>query len=164
MITRALIARRGFALGIVMIVAWMGPIKQGQAAENGKEIFEESCAACHTIGKGALIGPDLVGVTKRREKTWLFRQIKEPEKMIEEKDPIVMQLLKESKNVPMVGLDLSDAAVTAVIAFLKSTEKQAQVATGIPSQYTPTIIISLLLLIALTMIGLRAGSKKVDVR
>jgi mono/diheme cytochrome c family protein len=147
-----------------MFVIWLGPIKQGKAAETGQEIFLNNCAACHTIGKGKLVGPDLAGVTSRREKSWLIRQIKDPERLIAEKDPIAMQLLQEADNVPMVSLELSDAEVAAVISYLKSTEQQADVEVGLPSQYVPTIIISLLVLIGLTLIGLRWGSKNVDVR
>jgi len=152
------------ALGILMIVIWMGPIKHGKAAETGQQIFESRCAACHTIGKGKLVGPDLAGVTSRREENWLKRQIKEPDKLLAEKDPIAMQLLQEANNVAMVPLGLSDAEVVAVIAYLKSTEQQEHVATGLPSQFMPTVLISLAVLVGLTLIGLRAGSKKVDVR
>lgn len=84
--------------------------------------------------------------------------------MIAEKDPIVMELLKETNNVPMAPLGLSDAEVETVIAYLKSTEQQASVATGIPSQYMPTVLISIAVLIGLTLIGLKAGKKEVDVR
>jgi mono/diheme cytochrome c family protein len=152
------------ALGVLMIVIWLGPIKHGQTAETGQEIFESNCAACHTIGKGKLVGPDLAGVTSRREESWLIRQIKEPDRLIAEKDPIVMQLVQESDNVEMVPLELSDAEVGAVIAYLKSIEKQAVVAIGPPSQYVPTVIISIVVLIGLTLIGLKVGSKKVDVK
>ena len=134
------------------------------SADEGQQLFNQKCTACHTIGKGKLIGPDLSGVTTRREESWLKRQIKEPDRMIAEKDPIVMELLKESKNVPMVPLGLSDADVEAVIAYLKSTEQQASVTTGLPSQFMPTVLISIVVLIGLTLIGLLAGNKKVDVR
>ncbi len=134
------------------------------AEQQGGKIFREKCTACHTIGKGKLIGPDLSGVTTRRTGSWLQRQIKEPDRMIAEKDPIVMELLKASNNVPMVPLGLNDAEVEAVIAYLKSTEQQASVETGLPSQYTPTVLISMVVLIGLTLIGLRSGTKKVDVR
>ncbi len=133
------------------------------SAQEGEKLFTEKCTACHTIGKGKLIGPDLSGVTTRRAGSWLKRQIKEPDRLIAEKDPIVMELLKESNNVPMVPLGLSDAEVEAVIAYLKSTEQQASVATGLPSQYMPTVLISIVVLIGLTLIGLRAANKKVDV-
>ncbi|HER26564.1 MAG TPA: cytochrome c [Rhodospirillales bacterium] len=154
------------ALGVLIAVLWLGPVVQGQAAEAeiGQEIFQEICTACHTIGKGKLVGPDLKGVTSRREENWLVRQIKDPERMIAEKDPIVMQLLKASENVPMASLELSDAEVRAVITFLKSTESQTNVDVGVPPQYVPTLIISILLLIGLTLIGLKVASKKVDVR
>jgi len=133
-------------------------------ALKGGVIFNQKCTACHTIGKGKLVGPDLSGVTTRREVSWLKRQIKEPDRMIAEKDPIVMELLKESNNVPMVPLGLKDAEVEAVIAYLKSTEQQAAVATGLPSQYVPTVLISIVVLIGFTLTGLLAGKKKVDLR
>jgi hypothetical protein len=110
------------------------------------------------------VGPDLAGVTSRREESWLKRQIKDPESLIDEKDPIALQLLKEADDVPMPPPDLSDEQVMAVIAYLKSTEQQAIVSTGFPSQYVPTVLIAVIVLIGLTLIGLKAGSKKVDVR
>ncbi len=152
------------AIGVLMSVIWLGPIHHAKAAEAGEEIFQSLCAACHTIGQGKLVGPDLAGVTSRREESWLHRQIKEPDTLIAENDPIAMQLLQEADNVPMPPLDLSDEEIVAVIAYLKSTEQQGAVATSRPSQYLPTVLISLLLLIGLTLIGLRAGNKKVDVR
>jgi len=47
---------------------------------------------------------------------------------------------------------------------LQSIEQRAVVASGLPSQYVPTVIISVVLLIVLTLIGLIVGRKKVEVR
>ncbi len=152
------------AFGALVVVIWLGPAGPGNAAETGQEIFQDNCAACHTIGKGKLVGPDLAGVTSRREESWLMRQIKDPEGLIAEKDPIAMQLLLEADNVPMASPELSDEEVVAVIAYLKSTEQQENVAVGLPSQFIPTVLISIIVLIGLTLIGLRAGKKKIDVR
>ena len=152
------------ALGVLMIVTWLAPIKLGIAAETGQQIIQDICAPCHTIGKGKLVGPDLAGVTARREANWLRRQIKEPDKLIEEKDPLALQLLKEAEDVEMPPPEISDEGLAAVIAYLKSTEQLANVEVGLPSQYMPTVIISLLVLIGLTLIGLIVGKKKVDVR
>ncbi len=151
------------ALGILMIVVWLGPINHGKAAETGQQVFLDSCAECHTIGKGKLVGPDLAGVTSRREASWLQRQIKDPESLIAENDPIALQLVKEADDVEMPGLELSDEQVAAVIAYLKSTEQLANVEIGTPSQYMPTILISIIVLIGLTLIALKVGSKKVNV-
>ena len=103
----------------------------------------------------------MAGVTSRREESWLKRQIKEPDRLLAENDPIAMQLLQESDNLRMVPLGLSDAQVEAVIAYLRSTDQQAIVVTGLPSQYKPTVFISILVLIGLTVIGLRVGRKDV---
>jgi len=147
-----------------MIIIWLGPINHSQAAERGQQIFQTFCTACHSIGKGRLLGPDLAGVTTRREEAWLKRQIKEPDQLIAENDPIALQLLQEANNLPMVPLGLDDAQVDAVITYLKSTEQQANVVTGLPSQFIPTVLVSILALIGLTVVGLRSGHKKVDVR
>lgn len=136
-----------------------------QNVSEGENIFKQKCTACHKIGGGKLVGPDLKGVTARREEAWLKKQIKTPDVMIAEKDPIVLELLKESNNVPMAPLGLSDAEVQAVIDFLKSTEQQmASVSTGLPSQYLPTILISIGVALVLTLLALGFGRKKVEVR
>ena len=155
---------RTSALGVLVIAIWLGPTNHGKAAETGQEIFQSLCTACHTIGKGKLVGPDLAGVTTRREEDWLKRQIKDPDGLIEENDPIAMQLLQESDNMPMPSLGLGDEDVAAVIAYLKSTEQQTDVAVGRSPQFWLTALIGIVMLIVLTMVGLRVGKKKVDVR
>ena len=155
---------RAVALAIVVAVIYLGSIQYSKAADSGEQIFQSRCTACHTIGKGKLVGPDLAGVTSRREESWLIRQIKEPDSLVAENDPVAMQLLQEANGVPMVSLGLSDAEVAAVIAYLKAIEQQAEVATGLPSEYLPTVIVSIALLIGLTSVGLIVGRKKVDVR
>ncbi|MDP2702657.1 MAG: c-type cytochrome [Candidatus Rokubacteria bacterium] len=40
-------------------------------AIEGQALFHEECVACHTIGQGDRVGPDLAGVTARRDRAWL---------------------------------------------------------------------------------------------
>ena len=164
MMTRASKRRWLPGLTALMTVICLGLIQASQAAQSGEQVFQSRCTACHTIGKGKLVGPDLKGVISRRDEGWLIRQIKEPDSLIAENDPIAMQLVKEANGMPMVRLGLTDAQVSAVISYLQSIEQQAVVASGLPSQYVPTVIISVVLLIVLTLIGLIVGRKKVDVR
>ncbi len=150
-------------LALLTSVMSVGLVQNSIAAETGEQVFQKKCAGCHTIGGGKLVGPDLAGVTSRREEDWLFRQIQQPDTLIAEKDPIALQLLQEY-NMPMVPLGLEDSEVAAVISYLKSIEQETTVAAGLPSQYIPTVIVSIVFLIGLTLIGLRVGRKKVDVR
>ena len=151
-------------IGVLVIVISLATLQQAKAEESGLEIFEDNCAACHTIGKGKLVGPDLAGVTSRREAGWLVRQIGDPEALIDEEDPIALQLMEESDGVPMPSPELSDEEIAAVIGYLKSTESQVSVETSLPSQYLPTVLISVAVLVLLTLIALIGGRKKVDVR
>ena len=34
-------------------------------------LFQAKCAKCHTVGRGDRVGPDLKGVSERREKAWI---------------------------------------------------------------------------------------------
>lgn len=135
-----------------------------QPASDGETIFTQKCAACHTIGGGKLVGPDLKGVTSRRDKAWLQRQIKEPDQLIAEGDPIALQLVKEMNGVQMAPLGLSDAEVSSVIDFLGASEKGQQVAAGMPTQFLPTLLIGAVLALGITGLALSSGKKTVDPR
>jgi len=88
----------------------------------GKELFNSNCTSCHTIGKGKLVGPDLLGVTDLRSDQWLHKWIINPDQMLQS-DPVAKELLKEFM-VPMPNLGLTDQQVTALIAYLKSENKK----------------------------------------
>lgn len=107
----------GLMLAAVISLAQAAP--PAQSPEEGHAIFEQKCAACHTIGGGKLVGPDLKGVTERREKDWLARWISTPDKMLAEKDPTAVQLLQEYNSVPMPNLGLSESDVQLLVAFLE---------------------------------------------
>ena len=96
----------------------------GTDADAGKQIFQEKCVACHTIGKGPLVGPDLKGVTARRPREWLEQWIAAPDVMLAKKDPVATELLHQFHDVPMANMGLSTSDVTGVIAFLETAEAQ----------------------------------------
>ena len=84
----------------------------------GEDLFRQKCAACHAIGRGDLLGPDLAGVTRRRDRAWLARWLANPEKLVMEKDPLALELAGRSGKVAMPNLGLSGAEVEALIAYL----------------------------------------------
>ena len=66
-----------------------------QNFDKGKYLFGRDCIACHTIGHGDKIGPDLLGVIHVRSRQWLTQIIQHPDQLFEEKDPIATALLKK---------------------------------------------------------------------
>lgn len=88
--------------------------------DQGQYLFSTRCAACHTIGNGDKVGPDLLGVTSVRDLNWLRRTISEPDKLIAEKDPIAMALFKKYKEVRMPRLGLPEADVNTLIEYMKT--------------------------------------------
>jgi cytochrome c553 len=156
--------KKNISIIIFSIIFCLISIEYVGSAEKGEEIFQGNCAGCHTIGKGTLVGPDLSGVTLRREENWLIRQIKDPDGLVAEKDPAALKLLKDF-NMPMVALGLSDTEIAAIISYLKNIDKNTDQGKNstidLPSRYMPTVLISILILIALTLIALIAGRKKV---
>lgn len=110
-------------VGFLVVVGMLFVSRMAVTQESGKSIFQTKCAACHTVGGGRLIGPDLKGVTTRRDPAWLKRWMREPDKMLSEGDPIATQLLQEFNNVPMPPLGLSKADVEAVFLHLQSASE-----------------------------------------
>ena len=105
----------------------------GTNADAGKQIFQEKCTACHTIGKGALVGPDLKGVTARRPREWLEQWIAAPDAMLAKKDPVATELLHQFRDVPMPNQGLSTSEVTAVLAYLETETAAAQPSAPAPA-------------------------------
>jgi len=94
----------------------------------GESLFRTRCAACHEIGRtpGAVIkpGPNLMDVTVRREHDWLVRWIKEPDVMLEEKDPIATELFEAYNKLPMPNLRINDNEVDMLLDFIETESRR----------------------------------------
>jgi protein SCO1/2 len=88
--------------------------------ENGQRLFLSKCSACHTIGQGDTLGPDLAGVTARRERAWLAHYIQNPEEMLAKGDPIATALFHKYKELRMPNLLMGSSDVADVISFLET--------------------------------------------
>ena len=92
-------------------------------AIQGKQGFETKCLACHSIGNGRKLGPDLAGVTKRRSESWLARWLKSPETMLAT-DADAKKLLKEYNNLPMPNQNLPEAEIRQYLKYFKWVDEQ----------------------------------------
>jgi cytochrome c2 len=89
-------------------------------AKTGEEIFQSGCNACHTIGGGRLVGPDLLGVSERRTEEWLVKFVQHSQAMVEAGDPVAVGLFEEHNKVTMPDQALTKAEVLAVMEYAKT--------------------------------------------
>ena len=88
--------------------------------DRGQYLFGRDCIACHTIGHGDGIGPDLLGVTRTRDHKWLVRIIQQPNELINEKDPLATALLKKYNNLPMPNVAVSDTELELLLGYIEA--------------------------------------------
>src|SRR5262245_32452833 len=74
------------------------PAHAAPDAAEPKKIFNQRCTACHTYGKGVKVGPDLKGVTERRQRPWLLKFVRSSQAVIQAGDPVASALFKEFKQ------------------------------------------------------------------
>ena len=99
-------------------VATTDPHTSLSLPSQGQDIYQRICSACHTIGGGKKVGPDLTGATSRRDPEWLVRWIQEPDKMLAEGDSHAMQLKQEHGDFPMPNYGLSEEQAKGLITFI----------------------------------------------
>jgi protein SCO1/2 len=84
----------------------------------GQYLFDTRCSACHTIGGGDGIGPDLLGVTASRDRAWLERFVQFPDRVLAEGDRIATALYVKYDQVRMPNLGLGPEDVAALVDYL----------------------------------------------
>jgi mono/diheme cytochrome c family protein len=102
-------------------------------AKTGEEIFNSGCNACHTIGGGRLVGPDLLGVSERRSEEWLVKFVQHSQSMVEAGDSVAVSLFEEYNKVAMPDQPLTKAEILAVVEYAKTPH----VAPGQPAAPAP---------------------------
>jgi protein SCO1/2 len=103
-------------------------------SDRGQYLFATRCAACHTVGHGVKIGPDLQGVTSTRDRAWLLHFIQKPDELLAAKDPLAMKLFKQYKEIQMPNTRLGPQDTESIVKYLESTTVAAthQTAAGNP--------------------------------
>jgi mono/diheme cytochrome c family protein len=81
--------------------------------------FKKICSACHTFGKGIKVGPDLKGVTERRQRSWLLKFVRSSQTVILSGDPTAKSLFEQFKQQKMPDRsDLSEQQISALMDYL----------------------------------------------
>jgi len=103
----------------------------------GEQIYRTRCVTCHSLSGNELagaLGPDLLGVTRRREKRWLYDWMKAPDQMLKKKDPIAMALYKQYNNLAMPNMRLNKEEADALLEYIDDETNRIQ---GVTEQAGP---------------------------
>lgn len=93
--------------------------------ENGEKIYKKKCKGCHRITEGVLVGPSLLGVTKRRTEEWIREWIQNPKAMIKKGDPVALELAKKfKKHMRTLKIMQDEKNRDDIISFLKKLDNQ----------------------------------------
>jgi mono/diheme cytochrome c family protein len=109
---------------------------QAQSVEEGEKLFKSNCTACHTIGGGKLIGPDLAGINDKREADWLNKWIKNSPELIASGDADAVAIFEEFNKSPMtIFAHFSDEDVANVLSFIAvAPEMMAEAKGGVATE------------------------------
>lgn len=115
--------------------AWLNAPRQSEAAvqtsaapatsQPGHTLFVKTCGSCHTIGKGDRVGPDLAGLLKRRDRSWVEGYIAAPDQIRARQDPVALALSARYRAVRMPNLGMAPQDVADLLHYLQYVEMQA---------------------------------------
>jgi cytochrome c oxidase subunit II len=99
---------RVVTLALLLWLAPVGTLVAQEPAEQGKQYFmSNGCYGCHAVGRmGTPIGPDLSHVGAKYSLAYLQRWLRDP--------------AEQRPSAHMPALELSDAQVTALAAYLST--------------------------------------------
>ncbi|MBM3984553.1 MAG: cytochrome c, partial [Planctomycetes bacterium] len=92
-----------------------------EVSEEAYRYFELNCTSCHTIGGGALTGPDLKDVLARKDSDWIKHFIQDPKRVIDSGDAYAQELLRASKGLVMPTMpSMTPEMAEKLIAVMKA--------------------------------------------
>ena len=119
-------------VSLIVLLTWEGDhspllnpiVKRDPLAAKGARVFREmKCFYCHTINGngGGQVGPDLANVTRRVDDVWLARHFRNPQ--------------AGTPGSAMPKLNLMDDEITALIAYLKTTQTNESYSPEAPKRF-----------------------------
>jgi cytochrome c2 len=106
--------------------------------QDGGQMFKTNCGACHTVGKGKLVGPDLKNVQDRHTEAWILKWVKGSQAMVQAGDKDAVQLFNDNNKIPMPDQPLADNEIKSILAFIKTGGEPATVSANPPAQTSVT--------------------------
>ena len=112
-------SRRASAVMVSCLLATLAPTTVA-ADFDAAAVFTTRCATCHTIGKGDLIGPDLAGVTDRRERPWLIAFVRSSQSVVLSGDPTANELFDRFGGTKMPDHPYGDEEIDNLLTLIEN--------------------------------------------
>jgi len=103
---------------ILVLVSWLFGESMLFSQNEGETLFNQICVACHTIGQGKRIGPDLANVQQRRSEAWLISFIKSSQSVIKSGDAYAVKLFNEYNKMVMPDNGFSDDQIRSILNYI----------------------------------------------
>ncbi|NIN73468.1 MAG: c-type cytochrome [Gemmatimonadetes bacterium] len=100
-----------------------GEVDAALAAQGEALMSARGCMACHTVGGGRLVGPDLAGVTERRSADFILAMIVNPDSMLAN-DATARELLGQYFT-PMSNQGVTVEDARALLEFFRQADAAA---------------------------------------
>lgn len=116
---------KGFLL-LTLLLSFLTIPESAQAQSAEAEKNFAVCKACHNIDGPKLIGPNLKGVTERRDEAWLIKFIRNSQELIDAGDPVAVQVWEENNKIPMPpNPQLTDEQIKDLLLYIEAGGKVA---------------------------------------
>ncbi len=106
------------------------------AQNNGELFFSQKCIACHTVGKGKLIGPDLANIQDRRTEEWIIKFVQSSQSVIKSGDSAAIAVFDQYNKIVMPDQDLKMNEIKSILDYIRTNSPDA----NNPNKKTPTQI------------------------
>jgi len=104
--------------------------------DKGKALFKNNCSSCHYIGMDKkMTAPALGGITKRREKKWLYDYTRNSIGMYNAKDSIAIELRNQSMGLMSSFPNLSDSELNEIYYFVEKRYKMSLDGISVPIEF-----------------------------
>lgn len=112
------------------------PINLNYAQQIGQDLFNKACFACHTIGEGVRVGPDLANILDRRNQEWLIKFIQSSQELIKSGDSTAIAIFESNNKLIMPDQPFKKSEIESIISYITLNSPN----NNIPNLRTPNEI------------------------
>lgn len=116
---------------IVTVILIITSFISASSQNIGETTFKQVCAACHTIGKGRLVGPDLANADQRLSEEWIIKFVKSSQSVIQSGDKYADSLFQAYNHAIMPDQPtFTDDQIKEIIAYIQVNSSASETATS----------------------------------